>query len=195
LAARQRSERELLALDGGFGIHGQTLALRPGLESAVSPETGDGLAFGEGPGAVGSGPVVGRGDEPLLDALCQEIGEPAHLGRLLAGNGNRLVSAPPELLAPAREEAGLAGEVGVEVVHEGGELLDVGDAHEEVVVVGEEGVGVDRHPKEARGAGEYAERDCGQECRRSQEQATLDRPASDFEQCPSGGTKRSLLAI
>ena len=48
------------------------------------------------------------------------------------------IAAAPELLPPAVQAPGLAGDVGVEVVHEGGELQGAGGAKQKMTVVGEE---------------------------------------------------------
>ena len=106
---------------------------------------------------MGAGPVDRRGDEALLDAVGEDLAEPADLGFGLLRNQDRLIPAPPELLPPANEPTRLTGEIGVEVVHEARQALGAGDGHEQVKVVGEEGEGVDLDRVEPGGAGEDAE--------------------------------------
>ena len=182
----KRTEGELLALDEGFRIEEKTLAPGLGLERSVLPPTRNDCAFGERPGAVDSGPVEWRGDESLFDSMRQHISQPVDLGLLLVRNEDRLISAPPELLSPAHQPTCLPSEVRVEIGHEGGQLLGVGDAHEEVIVIREEDVGMDLDGVEARGASEHAESGLAQNGRRSQEQATLDRATGDLDQRPAG---------
>ena len=143
--ARKGRELELLMLHEGLWLDRNPLAPCPGLEGPVVPAARERRPLGQGLGAMDPRPVERRSDETFLDALRKDVRKPGHLGLFLVGDDDRLEAPAPELLAPAREAAGLPGEILVEVVHELGELLGVGDGQEKVVVVGEESRGVDRN--------------------------------------------------
>jgi hypothetical protein len=54
---------------------------------------------------------------------------------------------------PIDKASDLAGEIGVEVLHEAGETLDIRHGEQEVIVVGEACKGVDSDGIEALGSG------------------------------------------
>jgi len=54
---RKRRQSEELAIDEGPWIGEEALAPLPGLEGPRVPPAGDSGAIGEGPGAVGTGPI------------------------------------------------------------------------------------------------------------------------------------------
>jgi hypothetical protein len=58
----------------------------------------------------------------------EQIPQSIHLRRLFITDHDCLVSATPELFPPIMKSSRLAGQVGIEVVHELGELRGVVDA-------------------------------------------------------------------
>jgi len=66
----------------------------------------------------------------------EEVPQPIHLRRFFLADHDCLVSATPELLRPMVQSPCLTGYVGVEIVHELGELQSIIDAQEHVVVIG-----------------------------------------------------------
>ena len=184
--ARKGRELELLLLHEGLRLERKPLAPCSGFEGPVVPAAGEGRPLGQGLGAMDSRPVERRSDEPFLDTLRQDVRKPGYLGLFLVGDDDRLEAPAPELLPPAREAAGLPGEIRVEVVHELGELLGVGDGDEKVVVIGQKDGRVNRKACQPRGAGEDAPDDVIQARRRAQEQAALDGPTGDLDKRSSG---------
>jgi hypothetical protein len=143
-----------------------SLAGSPVERGSIDPGASDWFAGAEASHGGGARPVLGSADEVLLAAVAKQVQQPIDLRCGLFRDEDRLVAAPPELLAPADRAADLAGEVGVEVVHEGGEAGGARNSEEQVVVVAKEDEGVHLHRVEADGAGENASAQVGdQRCR------------------------------
>jgi hypothetical protein len=86
------------------------------------------------------------------------------------------------------ETADLAGDLGVEVAHEGGELLGGFGDEEQVTVVGEVDEGADLHGVALLGTGEGADEDGVELGGGTQEEAALDDAAGDlYEMGLAGG--------
>jgi hypothetical protein len=169
-------ENESLALEGP--------SIDPGSIQArtVVPVPRDGLPGSETPKAARSRPFVGRADEVLLAPVAKQVEEPLDLGCGLLRNEDRLVAASPELLSPAYGATHFAGEVGVEVVHEGGEASGARSGEEQVVVVSEEHEGVHLYGIEAYGASEDAAAQVGDERCRLEQEPPLHGSASDLDE-------------
>src|SRR4029079_11672174 len=97
--------------------------------------------------------------QSLLTAVRQHVAEPVDLGRLLFADRDGLVPAPPELLAPVDQAAGLAGEVRVEVAHEKRQLVAGLNSEQEVEVIGDKGESTDTNGVELLRPAESAEDD------------------------------------
>ena len=138
-------------------------------------------------GAVGSWPVERRGDEAFLAGLGKNIAETVDLGGGFVADQDGLVAARPEMRGPIDQAADLTGEVGVEVLHEAGEAMGIGDGEQEMVVVGEEGEGVDSDRVEALGSAKDTKDDFAALLVRPHEVAALDRPAGDLDEASSFG--------
>jgi hypothetical protein len=83
---------------------------------------------------VDAGPVSGVSDEPLLDAVGQEIAETVDLSWFLFADRDGLVASPPYDASSPVDPIDLQSEVGVHVPHEVGELLRIVDRHKKVEV-------------------------------------------------------------
>jgi len=157
------------------------------LTGAIEPEAAEYGTIDKGLSAVGSWPLERRGDETLLAGLGENVAEPVYLGSRFITDENSLVAAAPELRWPIDQASDLAGEVGVEVLHEASESLGIGDGKQDVVVVGEEGEGVDPDRVEAFGSGQDPEDYVAGLLVRPQEVATLDGSAGDLDEAASLG--------
>jgi len=97
-------------------------------------------------------------------------------------NDDRLIAAPPELLAPSDDPSDFASEIRVEIAHECCQTLGIGGGEEEMVVVAQKDEGMDLDRIEARRAGEDSSTDLRDPRRRSQQKPPLDSPTSHFDE-------------
>ena len=91
-------------------------------------------------------PLVGLPDQSLLHSVGEEIAQSANLGGWFLGDENGSIAALYQRASPAVQPSCFLREIGVEVAHEGGELIGVLRRYEKVVVVGKtnEGVNAER---------------------------------------------------
>lgn len=68
----------------------------------------------------------------------QDVAEAADLGRFFLADENGLVTPPPDMLRPVVQSLDLAGEVGIHILHEAGELVGIVHRQQEVEVPGPE---------------------------------------------------------
>lgn len=118
--------------------------------------------------------------------MTKDVEQAFDLGGLLLGDGDRLIATPPESLAPANRAADLAGEVGVQVVHEGREALGVRSREQEVVVVSEENEGVDLDRIAPHRSGEYTAAELGDAMSRLEQESALEGPGGDLDEAVGG---------
>lgn len=118
--------------------------------------------------------------------MTKDVEQAFDLGGLLRGDGNRLIATPPKSLAPANRAADLAGEVGVQVIHESCQALGVRSREQQVVVVSEEGKGVDLYRIAPHRAGEYAAAELSDAMGRLEQESALERPRGDLDEAVGG---------
>jgi len=83
------------------------------------------------------------------------------------------------------DSAGFPGKVGIEIVHEVGELLGILDAQEKMVVIRKEYEGVEFHWVEPLSSAKNSQDDGFQFVGGFEEKATPHSPTGDFHQCPA----------
>src|SRR5947209_9625615 len=93
------------------------------LPGAVEPVPAEGRAVDQRRRAAYSGPLLDPLDKVFLDRLREHVLEALDLGGLFAGDHGHLVAALEDGAAPAGETVGLPGQLGLEIAHEGCELL------------------------------------------------------------------------
>ena len=132
LPAGERSELQGFA--GRVLVGAEVLAAAAGeiLLGAVEPPALERLSGGQRLDAVDSRPFLEAFHQVLFDAVAENIPESRDLRLGLVADQDRLIPPPEDLLPPAGEPADLAGELGVEVIHEAGELPGVVDLQDEV---------------------------------------------------------------
>ncbi|GMU65002.1 MAG: hypothetical protein AMXMBFR36_12760 [Acidobacteriota bacterium] len=118
--------------------------------------------------------------------MTKDVEQAFDLGGRLRGDGDRLIATPPESLSPANRAADLAGEVGVQVVHESCEALGVRSREQQVVVVTEEGKGVNRYRIAPYCAGKYAAAELSDAMGRLEQESALERPRGDLDEAAGG---------
>jgi hypothetical protein len=152
------------------------------LPGAVEPEPFERLLLQQGANGGDARPVSQALDQSLLAAVGQDIAQPLDLGRLFFTDRDRLVPAPPKLLAPADQPAGLAGEVGVEVTHEERQFVAGLNPKQEVEVIGSKGESTDADGVELLRPAESAEDDLVELVARGEEKAALHGPAGNLDE-------------
>ena len=110
-----------LRLGEALGIDRLAASPGPVLGRAVVPDAADRTVSQKSTGRAGAGPVLGAGNEVFLAALGKQVAKTGDLRLGLEAHRDRPVPTAPGLLTPAVHPAGLARDVGVEVVHERGE--------------------------------------------------------------------------
>jgi hypothetical protein len=117
----------------------------------------------------------------------QEIEEAIDLGRFLLADQDGLIAPAPDMLGPIVQALDLAGEVGVQMLHEAGELVGVVNREEEMKVAGHEDRAMAADRDLGLGAAQDTSDDLIQGRARTQEEPGLDRPYSDLhERAPFG---------
>lgn len=180
--ARQGGELEALPGDACAPIIGPPPARELVFETAIDPGPGDRLPGEQSVNRRRAGPLCGSSDQALLAAVTKDVEQAFDLSGLLLGDGDRLIATPPEALSPAHCTADLAGEVGVQVVHEGREALGIRGREQEVVVVPEECEGVNLDREEPHGAGENSATELSDVMGRLEQEPALERPARDLDE-------------
>src|SRR5687767_1629023 len=114
LRFREASRSDLLA------SHPRAVLLSP-----VEPSAFERLTAEQGGDSMNARPVQKTADKAFLDAVGEDVHEPPHLGGFLPADDNCLVAPRPGLVLPAGQAYNLAGEIGVEVAREPGEVFRV----------------------------------------------------------------------
>jgi hypothetical protein len=172
---------------GKVGVFGR-FSSSPGIElpGPVVPSASQLGSFNEGSSAVDPRPLERASDKSFLAGLGEEIAKTSHLSRFFVADLNGSVSPSPELLPPAGESAGFFGEIGLEVLHETGELVRSLDAYEEMEVVGEKGPGEEYDAIAALSPTEDADQDLIDAGARSQEESPVQSAAGQLEDRAAG---------
>lgn len=180
--AGQRSELERFH-------RGELLSCRPSppplqsvRHSPIEPGTPNELAGEQGRGRARAGPIGRALNEMLLAAVSQDVEQALDLRGGLVRHQDRLIAAPPELLPPLHLATDLAGEIRVQVVHEGSQPVGSLDGEQQVEMIGEEAEGMDLDGVEARRAGERSADEVGDERRGCQQATPLNGAARHLDQ-------------
>ena len=139
-------------------------------------------------------PVQSLRDEAFLHALRQDVSQPLDLGLPLAGDGDRGIALAPDLLWPVAEVPDLSGQVAIEIAEESRQVVGVPRRDDEVVVVGEEGEGVEDHLVLAHRPAEHALDDALHLGRGLEEEAALEGALGDLDGMALGGRGVGVLA-
>ena len=152
------------------------------LLGAIEPVALEVFALDQSPRDVHSRPVLGTCDKAFFTAVREQVLQSLDLCSVLAADHDRLVSPRPELLGPAIEPAGFAGEVRVYVAHELGELAGVVDVEEKVVVRGGKHVSADADLVETLGPSQDADDDLVELPAGPKEETAVEGAAGDLDQ-------------
>jgi len=152
------------------------------LAGPVEPEAFQSLLSEHGPDRVDARPILRPSDEPFLAPLGEDVLQALDLGSIFVGHQDRVVSPRPESLAPVGEATGLAGEIGVQVAHEPGELLGVIDGEKQMEVVGKKGEGANSDGVETLRASQDADDEGVELGRRAEKEAPVEGPAGDLHE-------------
>src|SRR6185295_13742695 len=152
------------------------------LAGPVEPETFQNLLSEHGPDGVDARPILGPSDESFLAPLGEDVLQALALGSVFMGHQDRVVSPRPEFLAPVGEATGLAGEIGVQVAHEPGELLGVIDGEKQMEVVGKKGEGANSDGVETLRASQDADDEGVELGRWAEKEASVEGPAGDLHE-------------
>ena len=141
----------------------------------------------QGRGGACAWPMPGRGDEAFFAALFEQISQTSDLGFGLVAGDDVGVAAAPDLLLPAVEASDLSGDLGIDVAHETGELLDASGPEEEMAVVRQVDQTADPHVVALLEASQSPDDDRVEPWTWPQEESPMDHPAGDLDQVVVGG--------
>jgi hypothetical protein len=121
---------------------------RPWLRAAYSrvrshQVAGQGLAVAPGAAGLHARPIPHPFHQVLLDSVRQDVREALDLRSLFLGDDGHVVAALEDVSLPAGQAVDLAGELGLDVAHEAGDLLGVLDYGEDVEVRRQRGDGTE----------------------------------------------------
>lgn len=154
----------------------------PVLSRPIEPGATDGPSRQQGLGRARAGPIGRMSDEVLFAAVSQNVKQALDLRGRLVRDQNRLIAPAPELLPPLHLATDLAGEVRVEVVHEGGQPIRARDGEQQVEVVGEEAEGMDLDGVQAHRSGEHSADEVRDQRRGRQQESPLNGAARHLDQ-------------
>ena len=168
-------------------LEGQALVAGGVLPRPLEPVAGQGLAVEQGSTGLHARPISHPLHQVLLDSVRQNVGEALDLRSLFLGDDGHVVAALEDVALPAGQAVDLAGELGLDVAHEAGDLLGVLNHSEDVEVRRERGDGTEGKVVVSLASSEDAEDEVVERRARAEEEASLDGAAGDEDESSRGG--------
>ncbi len=132
-------------------------------------------------------PLLDSGDEVFLDRVGEDIGQPLDLRGFFVADDDRLIAPGPDLIPPSRQAADLTGDLGIEDIHTGSELLGVVDPKQGVVMVRDACDSHDADSMAPAGSGESPDDDAVEQRPWGEQEAPLEGSSGDLDESAAFG--------